>query len=310
MSLLLMLAPALAANFTASTAKWDTANVYCAAYSGTGGIARTDLESGAEPSLTLVNPLTMETVPMGSHEGWDTAFGVVHPDDAPGVVAGPYAFELSPMDRNNDKGLPSSQLAIELHTLAVGPKMHVDPQGQLIGAWKWDAEAKIEKQLPHVQQALPDASAWVQFARQAWAPSAVEAALKEQWATFGGAWLGKPVDGPSWETRESPVAGIDMVRTWSNAASKGCGDGVKSCVALTVESRLVDPAAATATFATTLQTTIPAEIQFHAWSRQVTNVNPKTMQVYAWSQVGFQGQRDTSTDRLEGAANSVSCRPR
>ena len=128
MSILLLLSPALAANFTANTAKWDTANVYCQAYSGTGGIARTSLESGAEPSMTLVNPYTMETVPMG---------------------------------------LPSGQLAIELHTL-----------------------------------------------------------------------------------------------------------------------------------------------QFHAWSRQVTFVNPKTMQVYAWSQVGFQGQRDTNTDRVEGTANSVACRPR
>jgi len=184
--------------------------------------------------------------------------------------------------------------------------MHVDPQGQLVGAWKWDAEAKIEKQLPHVQQAVADASTWVQAVRQTWAPGAVERALQEQWATFGGGWLGKPVGGPSWETRESPMVGIEVVRTWSNAPSKGCGDGVKGCVALTVESRLADPAAATTVFATAMQTTIPPEIQFHAWSRQVTFVNPKTMQVYAWSQVGFQGQRDTNTDRVEGTANSVA----
>lgn len=310
MPLLLLLSTALAATFTANPAKWDTANVYCAAYSGTGGIARTDLESGAEPSMTFVNPYTMEAVAMGSHEGWDTAYGVVHPDDAPGVVAGPYAFELSPMDRNNDKGLPSGQLAIDLHTVTVGPKMHVDPQGKLIGAWKWDPEAKIEKQLPHVQRAVADASIWVQAVRQAWAPDAVARGLQEQWATFGGAWLQKPVDGPSWETRASPMVGIDVVRTWSSAPSTGCGDDVKTCVALTVESRLADPAAATTVVAATVPTPIPPEIQFHVWSRQVTHVNPKTMQVYAWSQVGFQGQRDTKTDRVEGTANSVSCRPR
>ena len=306
----MLLSPALAANFTATPAKWEDANVYCSAYSGTGGTPRSSLETGAKPSMTWKNPMTGESVAMGENEGWETAFAVVRPDDAPGVVAGPYAFQLSPMDRNNDKGLPSGQLALELHTLVVGPKMHLDTKGQLIGAWKWNPEEKIEKQLPHVQRATPNAAAWVQAVRQAWAPAAVDVALREQWAVFGGAWHGKPVGGPSWETRASPIVGVEVVRTWSNAPSDGCGPDVKGCVALTVEGRLSDPAAATTVVANAMQTTIPEGVQFHFWSRQVTHVNPKNMQVYAWSQTTFQGQRATVSDQVDGTASSVSCRPR
>lgn len=310
MYLAILIAPALAANFTPNTGKWEDAKVYCSAYSGTGGTPRKALESGAQPSMTWRNPMTQELVAMGETEGWETAFSVVQPDDAAGVVAGPYAFQLSPMDRNNDRGAFSGQLAVDLHTLVVGPKMHLDTKGQLIGPWKWNPEEKIEKQLPHVQRATPNAAAWVQTVRQVWAPAAAEAAIKEMWSVFGGAWHGKPVDGPSWETRESPMVGVEVVRTWSNAPSDGCGPEVKGCAALTMEARLADPVAATTAVGTATQTPVPEGVQFHLWSRQVTHVSPKTMQVYAWSQLTFQGQRDTRSDDLEGTASYVSCRPR
>lgn len=312
MALALLVSAALAAPYTPNVRKWEDANVYCQAYSGTGGIERKGLESGNQPSMTWRNPVTRETVAMGETEGWDTAFSVVRAEGATGVVAGPYAFHLSPMDRNNDRGVLSGQLALQLHTLVVGPKMHLDPSGKLVGAWQWNPEEKIEKQTPHVQRAVVggDASGWIQAVRQAWAPAAVEAALRDQWATFGGAWHGKPVGGPSWETRESPLVGVELIRTWSDAPSEGCGAGVKGCAALTVEARLADPAAATKVVATAMQTTVPAGVQFHTWSRQVTHVNPKTMQVHAWSQITFQGQRDEAHDSLEGSASYVSCRPR
>lgn len=310
MPLALFLSGALAANFTANTTRWEDAKVYCSAYSGTGGTPRSTLEAGGRLSMTWRNPVTRESVAMGENEGWETAFSVVKAEDAPGVVAGPYAFQLSPMDRNNDRGALSGQLALELHTLVVGPKMHIDAKGQLVGPWKWNPEEKIEKQLSHVQRATPNSAAWVQAVRQAWAPAVVEIALRDQWAVFGGAWHGKQVGGASWETRESPMVGVEVVRTWSNAPSQGCGPDVKGCVALTVESRLADPAAATTVVATAMQTTIPEGIQFHVFSRQVTHVNPKTMQVHAWSQVTFQGQRDTKSDDLEGNASSVSCTPK
>lgn len=309
--LLLVALPSFAGSFTARPARWETSHVYCSAYSGTGWTTRTELESGAQPSMKLTNPISGESVAMGTTEGWESAFGVAHPDGATGAVAGLYAFDLSPMDRNNDRGQPSSQLALELHTQVVGPKMHLDTKGEFVGLWQWNPEEKIQKQLPHVTRAMVDPAmpaAWAQAVRQVWAPSVAETALRDLWATLGGAWIGKKVGGEPWETRLSPIVGVDLVRTWSDASSTGCGEGVKSCVALTVESRLADPDAATAVI--TAGQVVPPNIKAHVWSRQVTQVDPGGMQVHAWSQVNFQGQRDVGTDRVEGTATSVHCRPR